>query len=177
MRALFIIHLALWYDQNMETQDIPQPEQERTTSMTEAETMAFLGEKGVTLLRFEDYKTGQTVLYVMEQFTQAENGPFQNLPPDKRPSIARLDKPGKLDLEHPYLPEEGEDMQDRIVYDLYNDGNQVDYYAIDPKTKQPVWVKTSYTKTDLEADKPIHPYKVRQENIFRAADELFPKGQ
>ena len=149
---------------------------EQRQGMTEAETITFLRERGVESLPLQEYQTGQTVLYVMEQSTLGDHGPFKKMPANERPAIARIDNPGRLDLGSPYRPDKKDPDQTRIVYDLYNHGGRVDYYMIDAQTKKPTLVKTSHTVTDFHAKRPIYPYKVRPENLFKANDELFPKG-
>lgn len=137
-------------------------------SMTEEQTHSFLKEKGIVPLH--DWQPGQPLLYVLEEFTRQDDGPYEKMPVDKRPSIARLDSPTFLNLEH---EREGkDDIKGRIVYPLANEaGGQIDYYAINPKTKRPEVVLTRNTVVN-----PGHAYNVRKENLFSAADGVFPKS-
>jgi hypothetical protein len=131
-------------------------------SMTEAETIAFLQEQGVKPL--ENFTAHQPLLYVLEERIRKDNGPLKDLPKDKRPSVARVSDPFKIHFDNP-LVDEGE--PERVVYALDNPGGQVDYYAINPITKEIEIVKTTIGRIK---DATSTPYHVRKEGLFMPDD-------
>lgn len=134
--------------------------------MTESETVAHLEEHGVTRVDPEKWQQHQPVLYVMEEIIRHhEDGPFTDLPRDKRPSIARVNDPIAIHFDNP----RGDG--DRIVYNLESDRGQVDYYVIDAATGIAELIRTTRSRM-------VNPkfYHVRKEALFNAADDLFPKA-
>lgn len=146
----------------------PRPEtHEAARVMNESETVTFLEEHGVTHVDPEKWQSHQTVLYVMEEIIRHhENGPFNDLPRNKRPSIARVDDPVQIHFDKP------KGNADRTVYNLESDRGQVDYYVIDVATGKPELVRTTRSRM-------VNPkfYHVRKEALFNAADDLFPRAQ
>lgn len=140
--------------------------------MNAEETVAFLREHGIQPLPLDNWQPHEPLLYVIEERLRGENGPLMKNFKDKRliPSVARVDDPARLHLEKPLTDEE---TPDRVVYELENDGGQVDYFAIDPKTKQIINVKTSARIKNATTT----PYHVVKEALFMRADELFPRGE
>lgn len=137
-------------------------------SMTADETIAFLRERGAKPL--EDWQPHQPILYVLEERLRKDVGPFNKFSKDMRPSVVRVDDPSKIHFEDPLTDEA---TPDRAVYELENDGGQVDYYAIDSKTQEITLVKTS----SRIKNRTTTPYHVVKEALFMAADELFPKSK
>jgi hypothetical protein len=156
---------------NPDQRQVPEasPEVQEPRSMNETETIAFLRERGVEPLPLAEYRPGQPILYVLEEFTRHLH--FKDLPPIERPSIARLDQPTELDLTDPHVDEK---RLGRVTYPLGNEGARVDYYTIDPVTKKLVYKDnlTSYRNSKVENK----TYRVKDGNVFRSADVLFPKG-
>ncbi len=140
----------------MTIESLQNPERK---NMTEAETKAYLKEHGVQLLT--NPQPHQPILYVFEEMTREDNGPFKFLPADKRPSICRLYDPIELDLNK--TRDGGE--PDRIICDLKNEGGRVDFYAINSETKKPEYISSEYKDKQ---------YQVVRENLFEADDALFP---
>ncbi len=137
---------------------------EKSPSMTEAQTMAYLAKEGVQPL--EHWKPHTSFLYVMEEATRGDDGYFKDLPLEQRPSIARLDDPTEIDFSDPRDRGDG-----TVVYYVGNEGGQVDYYAINPTTNEVTRVKKTNPVKNRE-----NAYFVRKEALFATADHLFPKG-
>lgn len=133
-------------------------------AMNEEQTLQFLREHGVKPLT--RWLPRQPLLYVLEEQTRSDEGPYGDRPKEQRPSIVRLDEPTAIHFDAPH-----HDVEDpgRVVYKLETDGGRIDYYAIDAKTKTPVLLWSRDTKTKN--------YNVRAEGLFSASDELFPKGK
>lgn len=146
----------------------PRPEtHEVSRAMTEAETVAFLEEHGVMRVDPNKWQPHQPVLYVMEELVRThENGPFNDLPRNKRPSIARVNDPLAIHFQSPRG-----DVH-RTIVDLESDRGQVDYYIIDASTGLPELIRT--TRSRMVKPKTYH---VRPESLFNAADDLFPQAQ
>ncbi|OGE83867.1 MAG: hypothetical protein A3B23_01280 [Candidatus Colwellbacteria bacterium RIFCSPLOWO2_01_FULL_48_10] len=137
-------------------------ESQEKRSMNEQETKLFLESKGIKPLL--EWQPNQPALYVFEDLYRGDDTlmPFKNFPPDRRPSIARIDDPTSLrDARYGGIP-------GRVIRDLENEGTRVDLYAIDPETQQPVLAVSEYK---------IKLYQVKMENLFESADELFPRGR
>jgi hypothetical protein len=135
--------------------------------MTESETIAFLEEHGVARVDPDKWQPHQPVLYVMEEIIRHhENGPFNDLSRDKRPSIVRVHDPLKIHFDEP----RGD--ADRTIYWLESNRGQVDYYVIDAVTGKPELVQTKYSHKIAP-----NAYHVRKEVLFNAADDLFPRAQ
>lgn len=151
----------------------PSPNPPEKRSMNEAETLTFLHDRGVRLLPAKDWRPHQPLLYVLEEKIRGETGPLKKIPRDRRPSIVRVDDPVVLNIDSPLT--ESTDPQ-RVVYELENHGGQVDYFAIDPNTKQIINVKTSARIKKWDDQNPnLTPYHVRLEALFETNDDLFPK--
>jgi hypothetical protein len=141
---------------------------EKGHTMSEEETMTFLRQKGVESLDPETWQPHEAVLYVMEEIVRTHaNGPFNDLPLDKRPSIVRVDDPLAIHFDKPL----GESHGSRIVYGLESDGGQADYYVIDSTTGMPELIRTTHSR--MVAPKYYH---VRKETLFKAADDIFPRS-
>lgn len=140
-------------------QPLGQPEFKR--SLNEEETLLFLQKHNIKQLK--DFKPHEPLLYVFEESVKGEGGPFTFLPPEKRPSIARLHDPLALNQFHGYYKEKG-----RQMYDLQNEGGQVDLYAIRSENEPPLLVAQEF-KSKL--------YHVFKEGLFESNDELFPLGK
>jgi len=134
---------------------------DRPVSMDESGTVAFLRDAGVQLLAAEQWKEGESILYIFPEEFREDNSVFDigvlSTGKHRRPSIARLDAPKAL-----------RPSQDRDHFRIDNGESQVDYYVIDARTKQPHLVRSSTGKR--------FSYKVRREYLYQAADHLFPKG-
>jgi len=163
MKIEFVDKAGFRYNGFMNTGD-PSPEMNIGRSMTEAETRAFLQERNIQPLH--DWQPHQPLLYVLEERLRGDDGRFNDLPPERRPSIVRIDDPTNIRFDQPI-----EDMPDRVVYGLENEGGQSDYFAIDPLTQQIVLVKTS--KGRIKTNRPYHVVKG---GLFMPSDELFPRS-
>ena len=139
---------------------------ENVRSLKEAETIAFLKEHGVEPLS-ENWRPHQPLLFVLENNlrTLLDRETGKERPPDKIASIARVDDPTKMQfsVKDPKHREYNRGQ-------LFNDGGQIDYYAIDFATRKPV---------HLGASRPARmhfPFLIWRANLFTAADHLFPKS-
>ncbi|HTR19106.1 MAG TPA: hypothetical protein VMH91_04000 [Candidatus Paceibacterota bacterium] len=131
--------------------------------LSESETFDFLRERGVAQL--QDWEPGRTVLYVFPERFRKDKGAFagsygDEIPVNKRPTIARLDAPYAIGFKAPT------ESYGDTVYPLVNRGARIDYFVINAKNKKPVLVKTTIDKDDM--------YLVRREALFVSNDELFP---
>ncbi len=139
-------------------------------SMTELETFSFLKEKGIRPL--EGWHLGMPVLYILEEVIRGDEGPFGDIPSEFRPSIARVDSPTALDFSKPMK----DDDDDRVVYPLLNEtGGQVDFYAIDHKTKEISFMLIPRLP-EYSIRTARSPFHVRREALFHTDDSLFPKA-
>lgn len=129
--------------------------------MTQQEVQEFLREQNVKPLVIETWNPGTTILYVIEDMLKKDPGPFSSLSDNKVPLVARVDKPATISYD-------GVDAYDKPTYKIFNPGNRVDYFTIDPKTKKPVWVDSSNKNKD---------YYAREGTLFEAADQLFPRSK
>lgn len=137
------------------------PKNKQSESMRESETLSFLAEHGGKNLSLEDWEPGQPVLFVFPdtiyQKMSKEREPDDLTP---IPSIVRIDSPQKI-----YFRKNS----DHILL-LENNGGQVDYFAIDPKTKKIMYVRSSSSVRDH-----TNPYLVTIDNVFEPLDDLFKK--
>ena len=132
------------------------PEIENPNSMNERETIDFLKRNGAKSLALGDWRPGQPILFVFQDFMDT-SGDISTGP---RPSIARVDSPVSMRFQ------EGS----KSVILLENHEGQVDYFAIDPRTKEVIYIRSSRKMRDAS-----HPYLVVAGNIFSPLDKLFPK--
>ncbi len=145
------------------------PEQK---SMSESETLSFLKEQGIEPLT--DWQPGQPLLYVFEE-NERENM-FGYVPKvgealtrEGWPIIARLQAPTSIDFNERMLSEED---PNRIVYPLLNENDErIDFYVIDPETKEISFMLLPKSQERGKKDKPFH---VRKETLFKANDSIFP---
>jgi hypothetical protein len=128
-------------------------------SLNEPGTVNFLLEKGVK--RLEVFKPNTPLFYVFEDKTRGDRGPFRFYPADQRPSLAVVHAPVKLDFNSPL--ERDEDKV--VIYKLYNEGGNVDLYAIDPITHQ---LRLVIAENKYKA------YEVRKDLLFEAQDGVVP---
>lgn len=135
-------------------------------SLTVEETLSFLKQHGTKPL--EEFEPDQPFLYIFEEQGRGDDGPFAMISIDKRPSLARVNGPTSIDFTKPLV---STDTPDRVGYRMTNPGGQIDYYAIDGKTKQPVYVRTSFRDTTTGAFR----YIVLKEHLYEANDALFPR--
>lgn len=122
-------------------------------SMGREQTLAFLASHGVSSLgltsqNFEGFKPESPILYIFEDSLPA--AVFGALIENRRPSIARVDHPIELKFGG-FLATTG----------------QIDYYAIDPKTKKIFRVRSGGKSKIYEVGIPY---------LYNPYDELFPKG-
>lgn len=134
---------------------------EITLSLNEEETLRFLERHGIRQL--QEFKPNQPLLYVFEDIFRGDDGPFKFLPPDQRPSIARVHNPIALNLDRGQY-----NSPDREISDLQNEGGQVDLYAINRQTEAPFLVGQEF-KYKL--------YQISRKGLFESNDELFPQGE
>ncbi len=144
--------------------------QESKPSMTEVQTKDFLREQNIAPL--QDWKSGEPILYVLEENTRfksrdASPGPQ---PPNKIPSIIRIDHPTHIDFAD---PQTDANDPERTVYRLDNEDRQIDYYSIDPDTKEVRVVRTSFPHKTAHTEQKLF---VRQGNLFVAEDSVFAKS-
>ena len=134
-------------------------------SMTEAETMIFLNKNHMKPL--STWMPGQPLLYVLEEIIRGNDGPFaaMGIPPEARPSIARLNAPTGIDFRN-----EMGDLSRRVYPLLNEDGERIDYYALDSETG----AITCMLLPSFSVRGQYNPYHVRKEGLFEANDDLFP---
>ncbi len=153
-------------------ESMPQPQtpQEQPESpqksMTEEETHAFLQEKDIKPLT--NWKPGEPLLYVMEEVTrQTEGGPFSDLPEHARPNFAVIRNPAAITFDRLFH------FGDRAVHGLLNEfGGTVDYYTIDPETKE-----ISFMLLPSSDPTRRKMYQVKKENLYEPNDTLFPPSK
>jgi hypothetical protein len=141
---------------------------ELVPSLTVAETISYLEEHGVKPMG-EEWKSGEPFLYIFEEGTRTDNGPFATTSIDKRPSLARINGPTNIVFDKPIV---SIDTPGAMGYRMTNPGGQIDYYAIDGETKRPVYVRTSFRDT---TDGIARYYFVLKEHLYEANDALFPR--
>ena len=136
-------------------------------SMDEKETLEFFAVIGIRQLDTSRWKPNQPVLYVLDEGTRRPPGEAGKLiPADKIASIARIDEPMVLRL---YKP--GSFSQRDCDGALHTNGGRVDYYAIDPHTKQSLLVGTG------NPDRSKVPFLVHKKKLFEVDDTIFPKSK
>lgn len=134
---------------------------ERKTVLSEEETKNFLRDNGVQPLgSLRNREPHQSILFVLNG--TARERLARELPNLPLPVIARIDDPQRIILQNP------EPVPGDIPLRLYNNGGQIAYYAISKTTN-----KIELVKTSNEASK---EYRVNSDNLFLAADHLFPKA-
>jgi hypothetical protein len=138
--------------------------------MNEEETRAFLREMGVPQFDMETWRTGDPVLYVVEERLRDEDGPFKHLPETDRPTIGRLDAPtGIVKVADIMTPNK---QRWTVQYGIANEeGGRVDFYVLNNEGT----ARHVYTSVN-PARYPDDPYYAARENLFVADDQLFPKG-
>lgn len=147
---------------NMGIEDIHKPKSiEDKEALTEEETKAFLEKNGVKpLTTLRDWRPYQTILYVIEEDIRRTQFREKGTPAELEPIIARIDSPVKIIVGNDD-PKTGSKF-----LDIENWGGQVAYYTMG-KDNTPILCKLS--------NKTKH-YQVRADNLFFAADHLFPKA-
>ena len=127
---------------------------EAAPSMGTRKTLEFLRAKKVELLDVPFWKRGEPLLFVFEESIREK---FRRFDPKPRASVCRIDTP--LSFVFWVNSVAGVNVQ-----------GQVDYYAIDPATNEPVWVGRSLHDRHMQ-------YTVIAHMLFKAADDLFPKTE
>ena len=120
--------------------------------MNEQETRDFLLQNGVQPLDLNNWQPHLPILFLLKDTIRADLDYFPN---NKKPSILRINDPVRLYIHDP------------ARHALHNQGGQIDYYAINPKTKEINLVKTSANSKR---------YFVTVDSLFVSSDNLFPKG-
>jgi len=119
-------------------------------SMNEAGTLNLVKKKG--LQPVETFVPHQPLIYVLEEAIRGEDGPLaKDYPKEIRPSLAVINDPIHINFSLPFKDDT------RTVYDLKNEGGDVDFYAINPKTGELVFVGRE-NKDKI--------YYVRKETLF-----------
>ena len=88
---------------------------------------------GLKPLAVEEWQQGHSVVAVLPDEVRLGHGPYGEMPPSKRPSIAVLQAPSFM--------RKAFDSEVEIASEY---GMPVKYYSIDPKTEELVLVKTSH---------------------------------
>jgi hypothetical protein len=143
-----------------------QESKEHKVSLNEPETLAYLIERGVQPLKV--WEKEKPFLYVMEDVVRGDDGPFQMLATQDRPSIARVNGPTDINFDKPVV---SDDQPNRVGYHMSNPGSQIDYFAIDGLTRNPQWVRTTFRDTRNSNFR----YVVRKEYLFETDNTLFPQ--
>jgi len=135
--------------------------------MGQAEIVAFLEARGVAPLA--EWRPGEAILYVVEDGYRTDTAHYGDLPGRLRPSVARLDAPDSVVAGERAVDRDGTWTQ--MVRIVNETGGQVDYYAIDPRTHEVAFVRSSASIRDKD-----YPYVAPGRLLFRGEDGLFPKA-
>jgi hypothetical protein len=137
-------------------------------SLTGAETLELFRARG--LQPMAEFKPGQPLIYVLEDFYRGDDGPFGRLGRNNRPSFAYITNPVHLGPVRPGAftgtgSTVGQRFGGRVIRDLLNQRSPVDLYAINRENGEMIFVRRERKSAE---------YQVVPENIFIADESRLP---